>query len=56
MIAARFGPDFRHGHPQPIPLDVYLGPDPWLALVTADLDVWLLAHPCECEALCECDR
>jgi hypothetical protein len=45
----------KHGDPTPdVPLDVWLGPDPSLALAEADMDAWLDAHPCNCEALCEC--
>jgi hypothetical protein len=46
----------RHGAPSPVSVDVWLGPDPELALATADLHTWALAHPCDCEALCECDE
>ena len=46
----------RHGQPaNPVPLDVYLGDDPDLAMVEADMDTWMDAHPCDCEALCVCD-
>lgn len=46
----------RHGSPTaPVPLEVWLGPDPELALVNADMHAWTLAHPCDCEALCECE-
>lgn len=48
----------RHGGP-PIPFEdalaVFLGPDPELSLVVADLDAWHEAHPCSCPALCECE-
>ena len=37
-------------------LEQWLTDDPWLALADVDLDVWLAAHPCSCEALCECDQ
>lgn len=47
--------DVRHGDPQPIQLEVWLGPDPELALVEADMGAWHDAHPCDCDALCECD-
>ena len=46
----------RHGAPRPIDLTTWLGDDPHLALVTADMSEWLAAHPCECEALCRCDE
>ena len=46
-----------HGVPSyPFPLDVWLGDDPDVALVVADMDVWADAHPCDCEALCECEE
>ena len=45
-----------HGGSEPVDLSIFLGPDPHLALAMADLDAWLAAHPCECEALCECDQ
>lgn len=35
-------------------LPVWLSDDPELSLVLADLSAWMDAHPCECEALCEC--
>jgi hypothetical protein len=34
----------------------FLGDDPALALVTANMHAWLEAHPCDCEALCVCDE
>lgn len=37
------------------PIGVWLGPDPELALVHADMDAWAEAHPCDCHALCVCD-
>ncbi len=46
----------NHGDPAPVDLSVFLGPDPELALVTADMGVWAEAHPCDCEALCVCDE
>ena len=50
-------PDFgAHGHPAPVPIDALLGDDPELWLATADMRAWSEAHPCECEAICECDR
>jgi len=46
----------RHGQPDsPVPVDVFLSDDPDLAMVFADMDAWMDAHPCECEALCVCD-
>ena len=46
----------RHGQPaNPVPLDVFLSDDPDLAMVFADMEAWMDAHPCECEALCECE-
>jgi hypothetical protein len=45
----------EHGGSEPVDLAVFLGPDPDLALARADMDAWLEAHRCECEALCECD-
>jgi hypothetical protein len=44
----------RHGDTPGVDLAVFLGPDPELALVLADLGSWAEAHPCECEAMCEC--
>lgn len=46
-----------HGDSQQeeFPLEVWLGDDPELALVHADMDAWMDAHPCECESLCECE-
>lgn len=47
----------RHGQPVAgVDLEVWLGDDPALALVHADMHAWSLAHPCECEALCTCDE
>jgi hypothetical protein len=47
----------RHGEPQTeVPVDVFLSDDPDLAMVTADMDAYLDAHPCDCEALCECEE
>lgn len=45
----------RHGDSATIDLAVWLGPDPEIALVEADFGAWADAHPCDCEALCECD-
>jgi hypothetical protein len=45
----------RHGGSVPVPVEAALTDDPELALAWADLDVWAEAHPCECEAVCECD-
>ena len=36
--------------------DAMLADDPDLWLVNADMRAWTEAHPCECEALCTCDR
>lgn len=45
----------RHGEPQqPVDPDVFLGDDPDLAMVDADLNAWADAHPCECEGICGC--
>ena len=46
----------RHGGPTPVPVETALTDDPDLWLVTADMAAWAAAHPCECEALCTCDR
>jgi hypothetical protein len=49
----------RHGAPSPIDAAVYLGPDPELALVTADMHAWASAHPCRCgedAGLCLCNE
>jgi hypothetical protein len=46
----------RHGDPAPVPIDMLLGDDPDLWLVTADMGAWSAAHPCGCDALCECDQ
>lgn len=40
----------RYDQSEP-PWDVILSDDPDLALVNADMHAWLLAHPCDCEAL-----
>jgi hypothetical protein len=46
----------RHGDPKTeVPADVFLSDDPDLAMVHADMAAWMEAHPCECEALCECE-
>jgi hypothetical protein len=46
-----------HGAPAGLfPLDVWLSDDPDLALAVADMAEWHDAHPCECEAMCECER
>jgi hypothetical protein len=44
----------KHGEPEEVDLPIFLGPDPDLALVKADMDAWAEAHPCDCEDLCEC--
>lgn len=31
-----------------------LSDDPSLGLVHVDMTAWIAAHPCECEAGCEC--
>lgn len=46
----------KHGAPTELPLDVWLGDDPELALAVADMDEWALAHPCDCHAMCVCDE
>ena len=46
----------KHGETPGLDVAVWLGPDPELALVHADMAAWSEAHPCECEALCECDE
>lgn len=44
-----------HGAPEPVDPAVFFGPDPHLALVTANLGDWLRAHPCPCDGLtCIC--
>jgi hypothetical protein len=45
----------RHGDPQGVNVTVWLGDDPELGLVWADMDAWAEAHPCDCEGLCVCD-
>lgn len=45
-----------HGSVPGVDLAVWLGDDPDLAMVNADLVAWSAAHPCECEALCTCDE
>lgn len=46
----------KHGDPPAPPtLELLTHDDPDLWLVLANLSVWARAHPCECEALCECD-
>ncbi len=46
----------RHAAVEPVPVEAALADDPDLYLVHADPDVWRAAHPCDCEALCECDE
>ena len=46
----------HHGDPVGVDQDAFLGDDPALALAGADMDVWLAAHPCDCETLCECEQ
>lgn len=45
----------RHGAPEPVPLEALTANDPELHLATADMDAWADAHPCHCEAICECE-
>jgi hypothetical protein len=45
-----------HGRPVPVLIDALLDDDPDVWLASADMRAWLEAHPCECEALCECDQ
>ncbi len=45
----------RHGSGSAPPLEALTSADPELHLVEADPHAWLLAHPCECEALCHCE-
>ena len=47
----------KHGDPQQdVPIDVWLGPDPDLALVEADMDAWAAAHGCRgYNGTCDCD-
>lgn len=45
-----------HGDPRPVPVEALLDevdPDLWLA--RADAQAWEDAHPCECDAMCECE-
>jgi hypothetical protein len=44
-----------HGQPGPVPIDALLGDDPHLWLAMANMRAWSEAHPCDCEALCECE-
>lgn len=37
-----------------VPLEVWLGSDPELALMVCDMDAWDEAHPCLCNAICTC--
>lgn len=47
--------DSRHGSPAaPLPAEALTSADPELWNVLADLHAWSMAHPCDCEALCEC--
>jgi hypothetical protein len=43
------------GNLQPLSVEVLLSDDPDLWLATGDMRAWSDAHPCECEAICECD-
>jgi len=45
----------RHAAVETVPVETALTDDPDLHLVRADLDTWLAAHPCDCQACCECD-
>lgn len=44
-----------HAAREEVPVGVWLSSDPALALARADMTAWADAHPCECEAICECD-
>jgi hypothetical protein len=46
----------EHGRAAPVPIDALLADDPDMWLAAADMRAWSEAHPCECEALCECDQ
>lgn len=47
----------RHGEtPGVTEPELLLADDADLANVFADLAAWSESHPCECEALCECDE
>lgn len=52
-----------HIEPTPLPdeeiLPVFLGDDPDLALVHADMSAWADAHPCRCtddDGVCRCEE
>lgn len=45
-----------HGETHTMDLPMWLGPDPDLAMVEADMRAWEEAHPCECDALCVCEE
>jgi hypothetical protein len=45
-----------HGRHTGAPIDALLDDDPDVWLAVADMRAWVEAHPCECEALCECDQ
>jgi hypothetical protein len=45
-----------HGGSVETPIEAALSDDPELALAWADMAAWHEAHPCECEALCECEQ
>jgi hypothetical protein len=50
------GRDVRHaGTGAELPPEVLLLPDPHLWNVWSDMSIWREAHPCDCEAGCECD-
>jgi len=46
--------DVMHGRLELSLDEAHACPDDLLPLF-ADLSVWLEAHPCDCEALCECE-
>lgn len=46
----------RHGDPAAPQLPPTDSRDPYIYLVDADMHTWLMANPCECEGLCECDQ
>jgi hypothetical protein len=46
----------EHGRGGAVPIDALLADDPDVWLAIADMRAWSEAHPCECEALCECEQ
>lgn len=48
-------PPQRHAPSLPLEAEALLAPDPELELVWADMAAWHEAHPCSCEAGCECE-